>query len=150
VDPNSSSVLEIGAGTGSVTKALLERGVAPERLFALELDPHLAAYLRQQFPAIHVLCGDAVRLAQLLPPALRANIPCIVSSLPLRNMRVDVRADILSAAMAMLAPLGQFIQFTYRFRCPIPLTGGGLTTERVQRIWNNLPPATVWRFRKTA
>jgi phosphatidylethanolamine/phosphatidyl-N-methylethanolamine N-methyltransferase len=142
-------VLEIGAGTGSVTRALLERGVAPERLFALELDPHLAAYLRQQFPEINVLCGDAVRLAQLLPTELRANVPCIVSSLPLRNMRVEVRADIIAAAMAMLAPLGQFIQFTYRFRCPLP-SSAAVSTERVQRIWNNLPPATVWRFRKTA
>ena len=149
VDPGSASVLEIGAGTGAVTKALLERGVAPARLFALELDPHLAAYLRQQYPDIHVLCGNAVRLAEILPEALRGTVSCIVSSLPLRNMRPEVRADIVTAALNALAPCGQLIQFTYRLRCPVPHTTAGVSTERVQRIWNNLPPATVWRFRKT-
>ena len=148
VDPWSANVLEIGAGTGAVTKALLERGVAPERLMALELDPYLAAYLRQQFPAIRVICGNAVRLGELLPEALRGKLSCVVSSLPLRNMRPEIRADIVTAALDALAPRGQLIQFSYRLRCPVPYTRVGITTERVERIWNNLPPATVWRFRK--
>lgn len=143
-------MLEIGAGTGAVTKALLDRGVLPARLYALELDPRLAAYLRQQFPAIHVLCGDAVRLKQLLPASLGGQVSCIVSSLPLRNMRPEVRADIVNAALDVLVPDGHFIQFTYRLRCPVPHTRLDVSTERVQRIWNNLPPATVWRFRKNS
>ena len=149
MDPDSSSVLEIGAGTGAVTKALLDHGVAPKRLYALELDPRLAVYLRQQFPGVHVLCGNAVRLGEILPLALRGRVSSIVSSLPLRNMRAEVRDDIVTAALEALAPQGQFIQFTYRLRCPVPDTRPGIATERVQRIWSNLPPATVWRFRKT-
>ncbi len=150
VDPQSQSVIEIGAGTGAVTKALLERGVAPERLYALELDPRLAAFLRQQFPNIRVLCGNAARLAELVPASLRGNVACIVSSLPLRNMRPEVSGAIVNAALGALAPQGQLIQFTYRLRCPLPDPRPGITSERVQRIWNNLPPATVWRFRKSA
>ena len=148
VDPASPSVIEIGAGTGAVTKALLDRGVAPEKLFAVELDARLAAYLRQQFPDVRVICGDASRLREMLPRDLWGQVDSVVSSLPLRNMRPEVRHALISSALHSLAPNGQLIQFTYRFRCPVPNTGVPVTSERVQRIWNNMPPATVWRFRK--
>ncbi len=141
-------MLEIGAGTGSVTHALLERGVAPERLCAVELDPQLAAYLERQFPRVRVLCGDAAKLRDLLPAEMQGRVSVAVSSLPLRNMRKAVRQDIVEATLAALAPHGELIQFTYRLRCPVPQTSVRVTAERVERIWNNMPPATVWRFRK--
>lgn len=148
VDPASRAVIEIGAGTGSVTRALIERGVAPERLFAVELDPQLAAYLQRQFPLVNVLCGDAARLEELLPRHLQGRVSAVVSSLPLRNMKPEIRVAIATAALKSLMPGGQLIQFTYRLRCPVPSTNVRVTVERVQRIWNNVPPATVWRFRK--
>ena len=148
MDPDSRAVIEIGAGTGAVTRALIERGVAQERLFAVELDPGLAAYLRQQFPLVNVLCGDAARLSELLPHGVRGCVSAVVSSLPLRNMKPEVRTAIVTAALKSLMPGGQLIQFTYRLRCPVPITSVRVTVERVQRIWNNVPPATVWRFRK--
>ena len=50
VDAGSAPVLEIGAGTGAITQALLERGVSPERLFVIERDAELTAFLRNKFP----------------------------------------------------------------------------------------------------
>jgi 23S rRNA (adenine-N6)-dimethyltransferase len=39
-------VLDVGAGTGAITRALVEAGA---RVVAIELHPHRAAYLRNQF-----------------------------------------------------------------------------------------------------
>ena len=40
-------VVEIGSGTGSLTRALLEAGISPDRLLCVEIDPYLVAYLKK-------------------------------------------------------------------------------------------------------
>src|SRR5436190_14848131 len=54
-------VLELGPGTGVVTQALLNRGLAPGRLIAIEREPGFAAIMRERFPAIELHQGDALR-----------------------------------------------------------------------------------------
>jgi phosphatidylethanolamine/phosphatidyl-N-methylethanolamine N-methyltransferase len=149
VAPNSSYFIELGAGTGSLTEALLARGIAPERFWAVEIDPWLADHLRCQFPGIHVICGDARRLAELLPRKIHQQVSCVVSGLPLRNMDRLSRSEIVNAALGSLEPNGQLLQFTYGLSSPIAARGLALTVERVARVWDNLPPATIWRYRKT-
>lgn len=143
-----SHVLEIGAGTGAVTRALLERGIPPECLWAVEIDPSLAGFLEQQFPAVHVLCGNALELAALLPPSIQGRIGTVVSGLPMRNFSRQERRRTVAGALQMLRPGAEFLQFTYGFRSPIEARGLSLKAERLGRVWNNLPPAAVWRYRK--
>src|SRR5436309_2680501 len=85
VDPSQSSVLEIGAGTGAITTALLRRGVGPERLFIIERDPVLAEFLQNRFPRVRVHCGDAVHAPRILSLASIDRVETIVSSVPLLN-----------------------------------------------------------------
>lgn len=150
VVPNSSHVVELGAGTGSLTAALLLRGVAPERFWAVEIDPFLVHHLRCQFPRIHVIRGDARRLKEILPRKLHQKVGCVVSGLPLRNMDRLYRSQVVHAALEPLEPNGQLLQFTYGLSSPIATRGLGVTAERVAKIWDNLPPATIWRYRKTS
>ena len=148
VPRDSTHILEIGAGTGALTRALLERGVPPERLWAVEIDRCLADHLRHQFPRVNVLCGDARRLSELLPPRMRVH--SIVSGLPLRNMRLRDRRKIATAALALLESDGQLLQFTYGLCCPIETRGLAITAQRLARIWNNFPPAAIWRYQHSA
>src|SRR5579885_3671703 len=56
VDPHHPGwVVELGAGTGAVTKALLEAGVKPDRLMAIERDRRLHTHLQRHFPNIRAL-----------------------------------------------------------------------------------------------
>src|ERR1700719_4294800 len=59
-------VLELGAGTGSLTRGLLRRNCPPERLVALEREASLAATLRRDFPGIATIVGDATALEDQL------------------------------------------------------------------------------------
>ena len=59
-------VLELGAGTGSLTQGLVRAGCPPERIIALESEPALVAVLRRQFQAIRVIEGDATRIGYYL------------------------------------------------------------------------------------
>jgi phosphatidylethanolamine/phosphatidyl-N-methylethanolamine N-methyltransferase len=146
VDPADSSVLEIGAGTGAVTRALLARNVHPDRLIIIERDPSLAAFLRHEFPGVRVRCGEAVHLCRILSHESVGCVDTVVSSLPLRNL---TRLDRIRNVRAMINALtyeGQLIQYTYLAGCPIPSRRLGLEAERLGRVWLNLPPASVWRF----
>lgn len=51
-------VLEIGPGLGVMTEKLLETGA---EVVAVELDRDLAAYLRERFPSLTLIEGDAVQ-----------------------------------------------------------------------------------------
>src|SRR2546421_3064715 len=113
VNGGTSSVLEIGAGTGSITGALLEHGVAPERLFLIERDPSLVAYLRDRFPGVRVRCGDAVHASRILSNESLGQVKTVVSSLPVRNLAPEDQIAIVQAILKALAPGGQLLQFTY-------------------------------------
>lgn len=147
VDPANTPVLEIGAGTGAVTRALLERNVHPDRLLLVERDPSLVAFLRREFPGVRVRCGEAVHLGRILSSESVGKVNTVVSSVPLRNLALPDRIRLVRAMMGALTNGGQLIQYTYVAGCPIPSRRLGLEAERIGRVWLNLPPASVWRFR---
>ena len=145
----NSHVLEIGAGTGSITKALLRRGLSPDRLIVVERDPLLASYLRERFPKVRVRCADALQASAILAREAITKVNAVVSSLPLRNFSPREKLATMRALLKILTPGGQLIQFTYAPDCPIPARQLGLRAERMGRIWMNLPPASVWRFTRS-
>ncbi|HKT95357.1 MAG TPA: methyltransferase domain-containing protein [Paraburkholderia sp.] len=136
-------VIELGGGTGAVTQALLDRGVARERLVVIERSPAFVRHLQIRFPGVAIVQGDAARLARLLPSD--AQVDAIVSCLPLRSLpRRDVIA-IVDQCHQLLARQGVMIQFTYDLRPPGPHAIGhtGLVTSRTCLVWANIPPARV-------
>lgn len=145
--PASGPVVEFGPGTGRFTEAILARGVPPENLTLFELDEEFVTYLRGRFPGVTVHQAPAQDAARLLP----GQVSTVISGLPLLSMPPDVREGIVAAAFAILAPRGRFVQFTYGARAPLPpetIKALGLTVTKGLKIWANLPPARVYRFRR--
>src|SRR5579862_7059105 len=143
---SGEAILELGAGTGSVTTALLEVGVPRDRLYVIELDPRLHGFLQKRFPGVTVLRGNAADARELLPPHRAGKISTVVSSLPLRPMKFATQAAIVGAVFDVLAPGGAMLQYTYPPGKPLPAARLGLKVECAGRIWWNLPPASVWRI----
>ncbi|MCW3482010.1 methyltransferase domain-containing protein [Neisseriaceae bacterium JH1-16] len=137
-------VVELGGGTGAVTQALLERGLAPERLLVIECSPTFVRHLRQRFPGVTVLHGDATELANLLPNSVP--IDAIVSSLPLRSLPADDTATILAQWCRVLPVGGIAIQFTYDLRGMHRRPLHGFVERASDIVWANLPPARVQAF----
>ena len=78
--PPGAGVLEIGAGLGALTEALLAAGA---RVTAVEKDPALQPILRERFganPAFELVCGDALELD--LGALFAAGRTHLVSNLP--------------------------------------------------------------------
>src|SRR5260370_42026259 len=95
-------VIELGGGTGSVTKALLEAGLPVERLIVVERDVRLYKMLRRRFPQLRVVLGDARHLVELLPPLGIDAVSAVVSSLPLVAMPKMMRRQIIDQSFALL------------------------------------------------
>jgi phosphatidylethanolamine/phosphatidyl-N-methylethanolamine N-methyltransferase len=149
VDPRlPGPVVELGPGTGPVTEALVERGVAQERLVLVEYDAEFCALLARRYPRARVVQGDAYALTVTLAGVLDHSVAAIVSSLPLLTRPERDRAQLLADAARILAPGAPFVQFTYGVTSPVPRQPW-LVAEASPPIWRNIPPARVWTYRRS-
>ena len=151
VDPGTPGlVVELGPGTGPVTRALVERGFDLRRLVLVEYDPRFCRMLESRFERVRVIEGDAYDLPRALGEFGGANIAAFVSSLPLLNQPPDRRETLIGDAFAIMGPEGVFVQFTYGLHSPIPreACAGRYAAHRGPAIWRNLPPARVWTYRR--
>lgn len=143
-------VVELGAGTGAITQALLAHGVTPDRLTVVERNERFAAMLQARYPAVTTLNADAQYLRQALTRGTNTpTVATIVSGLPLLTLPDDVCRRVLSEVRALLYPHGRLLQFTYGRRSPVPMDWvrqSGARATRIGSVWSNLPPAAVWQY----
>jgi phosphatidylethanolamine/phosphatidyl-N-methylethanolamine N-methyltransferase len=142
-------VIELGSGTGAVTKALVEHGIAPSRLVLVEFNPSFCRLLRTRYPEATVIQGDAYRIEHLLGGLLREPVAAVVSGLPLQTKPFRQRTRLIDEAFELMAPDAPFVQFTYAMVTPIPKRASHkIFAHASELVWQNLPPARVWVYRK--
>ncbi|HEV2682674.1 MAG TPA: rRNA adenine N-6-methyltransferase family protein [Rhodanobacter sp.] len=143
-------VIELGPGTGALTRALLARGVPPHRLALIEADPHFADALAKRYPKTTILRMDAAQLGHTESLFGEERACAVVSGLPLLSMPASQVAAIVQGVFErQLRNGGMFYQFTYGPRCPLPpalLERLNLQAQRVGSALLNLPPAAVYRI----
>lgn len=150
-------VVELGPGTGVVTKAILDRGFAHSQVSLVEYCPEFCELLALRFPGLTVVQGDAYALRETLAPSgcFRDTDPGgphvldgIVSSLPLLTRPEPVRRALLAEALDLLKPGAPFIQFSYGLVAPVKPVSRAVSVHGSEWVWKNLPPARVWVYRK--
>lgn len=134
-------VVELGGGTGAVTHALLQRGIAPGRLRVVECSPVFVRHLRARFPGVTIVQGNAAQLGELLPRG--SCIDAIVSSLPLRSLQVREAAAIVAQWALLVGKGGIVVQYTYDLRGAGNLALPGFLHRASDIVWANFPPARV-------
>jgi phosphatidylethanolamine/phosphatidyl-N-methylethanolamine N-methyltransferase len=142
------AVLELGGGTGSLTRGLIAAGCPAERLVVIEREPALARHLQQRLPSVRVICGDAGETAPLLAETGIDRLATVVSSLPIKWFPRAQQRAVLDASFAALGEGGAFVQFTNALASPIPADALGLVGEEVTRIWLHFLPVQIWRYRR--
>lgn len=137
-------VIELGAGTGVVTKALLNHGIAGSRIKVIERSPKLVNHLREHFPELSIICGDAAKLGEIIQEHDQP-ISAIVSSLPLRSIPKDKVELIAEELEKVLVPGSLFIQYTYLKDHAIDVKG----LKKIHSEWVlfNIPPARIDVFK---
>ena len=138
-------VLELGAGTGSLTRGLVRAGCPPERIMAVESEARFAAMLRREFPGATVIEGDATRVGQYLAGRVE-RLSTVVSSLPIKWFPLEAQRAIVVPCLDLLGPGGRFLQVTNAFTSPLPMGRLGITGREICRVWLNLLPAQIWSY----
>lgn len=142
-------VVELGAGTGVVTDAILKRLPANGRLFVFENEPLFLHALQQRVHDERVTwCGDsAIHLAQVLQDHTIVAADRIISELPFNAFDPAVRAGIMRAICNSMNSNSIFVTFQYT-----PLQNKLFRTWFTRScissiVWLNLPPAAVYQCR---
>ena len=146
-----SHVIELGAGTGAVTRQLIRNGVEPEKLTLIEIDAQLGGHLRRRFPGVDVVIGPAQDLARLWKERNGGNVGAVVSTLPMRLFSKKLIYFVMKNSLSVLDEGGMFVQFTYRQTSPVPprvVKALRLKARRYTRVWLNLPPAAIWVYER--
>jgi phosphatidylethanolamine/phosphatidyl-N-methylethanolamine N-methyltransferase len=151
IDPQSGlPVLEVGPGTGTITREILARGIAPENLHAVEYSENFAAGLRCAFPGVNIIQGDVFALDDL-PGAARGIIfDCVISAIPLLNFPLKRRIDYVEDMLNRIPQGRPVIQVTYSPVSPVPPRSGSFLVERADFILRNVPPTHLWTYRRAA
>jgi phosphatidylethanolamine/phosphatidyl-N-methylethanolamine N-methyltransferase len=138
-------VIELGAGTGVISRTLLDAGLPAERLYVVEIVPDMAAHLRSALPGVKVLQGDARRLPALIPDKFHGKVGTVVVGIPLVLLPFAEQRRFIDAIEAV-APGRGFILYSYCATSPLPYKKHGMTAKREAWTPLNFPPASVWRY----
>lgn len=142
----SGFLIELGAGTGPVTEALLRRGIPRERMIVVEKSEPLANCLSTRFLGVKIVCCGAEELRRYV--GRDDEIRAVVSSLPFRSLPTELCESIMSVIEDILAPGGLYVQFTYALLGKIPFVPENFRRLRSDLVLSNIPPARVEVFRK--
>ncbi len=139
-------VLEIGPGTGTITRAILETGLPRELLWAVEYSKTFADKLRLRFPGVNVVEADAFALERVLPVSQTSQFDCAISALPLLNFPLQSRIALVEDILDRLPPGRPLIQFSYGRKSPVPPGLGTYAVKRLGMVIRNVPPAQLWVY----
>lgn len=147
LDGKPGCVVELGAGTGAITRALVEVSSELDSLIVIEKSPGLVTLLASRYPTLNIVTGCASLVGEIeFPPGRPLTI---VSSLPLRSLPPD-ELSVIKDAIGVLSEREagfRFIQYSYFGRVPFVSHISWLTWEKMHTVFANIPPATIWVLR---
>ena len=147
IDKRSSSlILELGAGTGAITKSLISAGISPGRIVVVEIVPEMADHLRAKFSQTSVLQADAFNLPIQSLKDTGTEIGTVICGIPLVLLSEAKQRQFIQQVEAV-APGRGFLLYTYCVTSPLHYRTLGLEAQRLDWTPLNFPPASVWHYR---
>lgn len=154
--PNEkNAVLEIGVGTGAITKFLQTRLKNKNSYIGIELNEKFVELFRRRFPELTIIQGDACRITEIIQKERIQTIRYIISSLPFASLPERTCKKIISEIDKLMVNGCLFRTFQYahcyylssaiEFRRYMNLKYG--KAEKSRLILKNVPPAytLTWR-----
>ncbi len=146
----TSTIVELGGGTGSLTKKILASMGENSSLFCLELNETFYQGLSKSIndPRFHIIKGSAEKLRKHMEMERIMQVDCIISSLPLSNIPTNVKKQILLNCKQLLKASGQFIQYQYTLK-DRKLVQEFFTSCKLDFVLINIPPAFIYSCKNT-
>lgn len=142
-------VLEIGCGTGAITKFLQK--LIPDRksYIGIEIEKNFVDQLEKDFPNLNIVCGDACQANNIIAENQLGKVSYIISGLPFVVLPKEVSDGILDEVDKMMQKGCLFRTFQYAHGYNLPpakkfrqkLNERYGSVEKSNLILKNIPPA---------
>ncbi|HMA99498.1 MAG TPA: rRNA adenine N-6-methyltransferase family protein [Spirochaetota bacterium] len=152
----AAAVVELGPGTGVVTRCIKEKLPDTCTFFALETNTSFVTVLKDKLPELTVYNDSAANLTKYLDKVKLKNCDRIISGLPWAAFNEDLQRQVLDAVSSCLGKGGYFLTYVYlqarylpagvRFRRLLQEYFADIQKTKV--IWLNIMPAFVYVCRK--
>lgn len=137
-------IAELGAGTGAITKYIINKMPERSELFVFEKDDSLREALEQKYTQAQYY-AEARNMIDAVQDGKKFDY--VLSGLPFANFPQELRNAIIDQAYETLKPGGLFIAFQYSLQMK-KLLASRFTIERIDFVPLNIPPAFVYVCRK--
>ena len=142
-------ILEIGVGTGAITRILQTKIPNENCYIGIEINEFFVECLHKEFPNLKIVCGDANEAEKLHAETGLGEVKYIISGLPFGSLPSEISQGILSEVDKFMAKGCLFRTFQYlhgyylppalKFRKRMEKTYGKV--ERSKVVLKNVPPA---------
>jgi len=147
---SAHTVVELGAGTGGTTRAILGAIPPGATLLSVEINPQFCGLLgRIPDARLIVHRGSAQELRETVSRYGLSAPEVVVSGIPFSTMGRIAGARILEAISSVLAPGGRFVAYQVSTRVA-DLSRPFLGPARVEVALLNVPPMRLYRWEKHA
>jgi phospholipid N-methyltransferase len=145
---SANLVVELGAGTGGITRAILRAMPAHAKLLSIEINPQFHSLLKNiEDDRLIAHKGSASELKEIIALYDLDAPNVVISGIPFSTMSRSTGTEILKTISSLLSPNGRFIAYQVSNRVATlcqPLLGSGQTTTE----FLNIPPMRVFQWEK--
>ena len=149
----ANAIAELGPGTGSFTRTILQEKHPDSHFFAIELNTDIFEHFQKEFPDVKAYNKCASDLDSMMQEEGVTSLDVVVSGLPWASFPAEVQNDIIDSVYDALGENGVFTTFAYlqgfllpaahRFRALLKSKFKTVETSKI--VWRNTPPAFVYR-----
>lgn len=149
----ASAVAEIGPGTAVFTSHILGKIPSDTKYFAIEINLSMYECFLEKFPGVKIYNADAAHMKKILKLEEIENVDVVISGLPWALFTLKLQCRIMKAISEALPVGGRFATYAYLQGTVMP--GGSRFKKLLERhfssvtksktVWNNVPPAFVYR-----
>ena len=137
-------IVELGAGTGAITRSIVSRLQPHHRFIAVELESDFVDILRGRFPQTEIVRGDATSMEGTLDQLGVRQVRYVLSGLATPHLPLRAQVRLHRWLMNRLDPDGAYVQITYVPRIYANYYRRHFRDVRYTPIWKNVPPGGVF------
>lgn len=145
---SANVIIELGPGTGGVTRAILRAMPRHAKLLSIEINPHFNTLVnRIEDDRLIAHLGSASELREIISMHSLDSPNTIVSGIPFSTMNRSVGSQILKEISSLLAPNGRFVAYQVNNQVATlcqPFMGSGQTATE----YLNIPPMRIFQWVK--
>ncbi|HVQ55908.1 MAG TPA: hypothetical protein VMS29_04050 [Pyrinomonadaceae bacterium] len=149
VKPDADNiVIELGVGTGAITKFLEELVPDNRSLLGIELDEGLVRLLSKSFPDLNIVCGNAAEMSEIHERSGLGKVSYIISCLPFVSLPGEIRDGVLNEVDKFMQKgcLFRTLQYAHGYYLPSAVKFRKMMQERYGKerrsplVVKNVPP----------